>query len=100
MGISVPVRSGKHVVTDGEKLHDPFIQMEVLKSFEQIRVPGKHDRSMQVSFSGRFLNSCECHRQSRRQTNLQALGIQEKHDTLNVYLTHNGKPLHGSVQIH
>lgn len=71
MGISVPVRSGKHVITDGEKLHDPFIQMEVLKSFEQIRVPGKHDRSMQLSFSGRFLNSCA----------RQALVIQKKHDT-------------------
>ena len=30
--------SHKHVVDDGHELHDPLIQVEVLQSFEEVRV--------------------------------------------------------------
>ena len=32
--LSLPVKSGKHVVTDGEELHDSFIKMKIFKSFK------------------------------------------------------------------
>ena len=37
----LPVNSSKHVVTDGEELHDSFIEMKVFKPFKQVCVPGK-----------------------------------------------------------
>ena len=30
----LPVNSGKHVVTNGEKLHDSFIEVEIFKPFK------------------------------------------------------------------
>lgn len=30
----LPVNSGKHVVTNGQKLHDSFIEMEIFKPFK------------------------------------------------------------------
>ena len=32
--LSLPVNPGKHVVADGEELHDSFIEMKVFKSFK------------------------------------------------------------------
>lgn len=40
----VPVNPRKHVVADGQKLHDSFIKMEIFKSFKQVSVPRNHKK--------------------------------------------------------
>ena len=36
---SLPVMPGKHVIADGQELHYSFVQMKILKTFEQERMP-------------------------------------------------------------
>ena len=40
MSQCAPVGLGEHVVADGQELHDPLVQVEILQPLEQIRVPG------------------------------------------------------------
>lgn len=40
----VPVNPRKHIVADGQKLHDSFIKMEIFKPFKQVSVPRNHKK--------------------------------------------------------
>lgn len=42
----VPVNPSKHVVADGQKLHDSFIKMEIFKPFKQVSVPRNHKKGL------------------------------------------------------
>ena len=42
----VPVNPRKHVVADGQKLHDSFIKMEIFKPLKQVSVPKNHKKGL------------------------------------------------------
>lgn len=53
----LPVNSGKHVVTNGQKLHDSFIEMEIFKPFKQVCVPEMDSHVSDYKVTKRSLNN-------------------------------------------
>ena len=56
--LSLPVNSGKHVVTDGEELHDSFIKMKIFKSLKQVGVPKKDKKQRKMAFNNICTEYC------------------------------------------